>query len=122
MLGTHLAHNVHLVHFEPGRIELRLTDKAPAKLPNDLGAHLSDWTGRRWVVSVSQEDGAPTLAEQNASQVRGRVAWAEEDPLVKAVLETFPGAVIKEVRDVSLDTGDPNAGADEDNPQGEDDA
>ncbi len=118
VLGTHLTDNVHLVHFEPGRIELRLTAKVPAKLPNELGARLSEWTGRRWVVSVSQEDGAPTLEEQAANDKRGRFAKAGEDPLVRAVIETFPGAVIKDVRDVSLVAGT----EEDDNPQGEDDA
>ena len=38
--------------------------QAPANLANRLGARLTEWTGRRWVVSVSGEPGAPSLEQQ----------------------------------------------------------
>jgi len=100
VLGMHLTDHVHLVHFEAGQIELRLADKAPAKLPNELGARLSEWTGRQWFVSVSTDQGAATMRDQSEKIETGRRAEAAADPLVKAVMETFPGAKIKEVRDV----------------------
>jgi DNA polymerase-3 subunit gamma/tau len=103
VLGMHLTDHVHLVHFEAGQIELRLTDKAPAKLPNELGALLGEWTGRQWFVSVSTDQGAATLRDQSEKIETGRRAEAAADPLVKAVMETFPGAKIKEVRDVMAD-------------------
>ena len=39
-------------------------DGAPRDLANRLGKLLGEWTGQRWVVSVSGEEGAPTLREQ----------------------------------------------------------
>src|SRR5262249_23697241 len=95
MLRSHLFAHCHLVHFEEGRIELRLAAAAPRELPNRLGALLSEWTGRRWVVSVSSAEGAATLKEQAERRAQDLKAQAALDPLVRAVLETFPGATIE---------------------------
>jgi DNA polymerase-3 subunit gamma/tau len=108
ILLTHLINDVHLVHFEPGRIELRPGDKAPANLPNRIAGCLNEWTGARWLVSVSGDLGQPTLKQQAhaaAAEMRRRAA---EHPLVKAVLEAFPGAVIDDVRDLKI-AGDDDA-------------
>jgi DNA polymerase-3 subunit gamma/tau len=99
LIRSHLWSHVHLVTFEPGRIELRPEETAPRDLANRLGQLLTEWTGMRWVVAVSQAEGAPTLAEQAAqheSAVRNEVV---AHPLVRAVLDTFPGATIAAVRE-----------------------
>jgi DNA polymerase-3 subunit gamma/tau len=98
IIAAHLKANVRLVSFEPGRIEIHPTDAAPGNLTNQLGALLGEWTGARWIVAVSQAEGAPTLAEAEArreSSLRNEVA---AHPLVRAVLDTFPGAMIASVR------------------------
>ena len=99
LLCSHLSSHVHVVAFEPGRIEFRPEEAAPRDLANRLGQLLGEWTGSRWVVAVSQAEGAPTLAQQEAhrdSELRNEVAV---HPLVRAVLDTFPGATIAAVRE-----------------------
>jgi DNA polymerase III subunit gamma/tau len=99
VIRSHLWSHVHLVAFEPGRIEFRPESAAPRDLANRLGQLLGEWTGSRWIVAVSQAEGAPTLAEdeaRRASEVRNEVAG---HPLVRAVLDTFPGATIAAVRE-----------------------
>jgi len=100
ILHTHLQNDVHLVSFEVGRIELRPTPKAPANLPNRIAACLNEWTGSRWLVSVSGDLGAPTLKEQAQAIDAEMRRRASEHPLVKAVLDAFPGATIDAVRDL----------------------
>ncbi|MEE2980899.1 MAG: DNA polymerase III subunit gamma/tau, partial [Pseudomonadota bacterium] len=90
---------VHLVDFEPGRIEFRPNAGAPKELANDLSQKLSRWTGERWIAVVSGEAGAPTLDEQQAADHARRIAEAGEHPLVAAVLETFADAKVTGVRD-----------------------
>ncbi|MDA0676118.1 MAG: DNA polymerase III subunit gamma/tau, partial [Proteobacteria bacterium] len=97
-LYTNLRHNAHLVHFEPGKIDIRLGPGAPSAFVGDLSSFLNGQTDRRWVVTVSREGGQPTLSEQaNAAAEKVRSA-AMMNPLVKSVLDTFPGATIAEVR------------------------
>jgi DNA polymerase-3 subunit gamma/tau len=119
LIRSHLWSHVHLVAFEPGRIELRPQEAAPRDLANRLGQLLGEWTGARWVVAVSQAEGAPTLAEdeaQRASALRNEVAT---HPLVRAVLDTFPGATIAAVRERFSATG-PAAEASDEAPPAED--
>jgi DNA polymerase-3 subunit gamma/tau len=99
LIRSHLWSHVHLVAFEPGRIELRPQEAAPRDLANRLGQLLGEWTGARWVVAVSQAEGAPTLAEQEAQRASALRNEVAAHPLVRAVLDTFPGATIAAVRE-----------------------
>ncbi|MDQ7249472.1 DNA polymerase III subunit gamma/tau [Dongia sedimenti] len=101
ILLTHIMNDVHLVRFEPGRIELRPTEKAPANLTNRMTACLNEWTGTRWFISVSGDLGAPTLKQQAQAHEAEMRRRAAEHPLVKAVLDAFPGATIDSVRDLT---------------------
>jgi DNA polymerase III subunit gamma/tau len=100
ILHAHIRNNLHLVRFEIGRIEVRPTEHAPANLTNRMGELLTKWTGRRWIVSVSREEGAKTLSQAAASEAEKALNEAAAHPLVKAALETFPGAAIEAVRDL----------------------
>ncbi|HEX6113726.1 MAG TPA: DNA polymerase III subunit gamma/tau [Geminicoccaceae bacterium] len=100
MLHGWLYQTAQLVHFEPGRIELRLAGRTPPDLPGRVAAALQRWTGRAWRVSVAGGDqpAAPTLADQAAAARRARIDAAAEDPRIKPVLQQFPGAAVVDVR------------------------
>ncbi len=93
-----LLNSVHLVRFEPGRIEIHAPD-CPRDFASRLMALLERWTGRRWVVAlITNEKGAATLAEQSAARIAKQKAQAAQHPLVAAVLAAFPGSAIEAVR------------------------
>jgi DNA polymerase-3 subunit gamma/tau len=100
ILAAHLQSDVHLVQFEVGRIDFRPSDKAPSNLATRVAASLNEWTGKRWLVSVSTHEGQQTLKEQEALKRQEKHAEAAAHPLVKAVQSAFPGASIDEVRDL----------------------
>jgi DNA polymerase-3 subunit gamma/tau len=60
---------------------------------------LGEWTGTRWAVVVSQAEGAPTLEQQELSRDSDMKSQVAQHPLVRAVLDAFPGATIAAVRD-----------------------
>jgi len=93
-LYAHLMMHVHLVRFETGRLELHPTERAPANLPNRVGELLGAWTGQRWIVSVSNEPGEPTLRQQADERAAAVQAQALEHPIVKRALAVFPGAAV----------------------------
>jgi DNA polymerase III subunit gamma/tau len=97
-LKSALERDVRLVRFEDGRIEIGLEPTAPKTLTGDLSKKLSDWTGRRWMVIVSADPGAPTLHAQAQSRKAELKDGVRADPLVQAVLTRFPGAEIVDVR------------------------
>jgi len=93
-----LEREVRLVRFEDGRLEVALEASAPKALTGELSKKLSDWTGRRWMVIVSAEPGAPTLYAQAQMRKAELKDGVRADPLVQAVLQRFPGAEIVDVR------------------------
>lgn len=100
-LYAHLHGGAHLVRFGPGRVELRLDAGAPRDLVPRVMRLLSEWTGQRWILTLSNEPGAPTLAEQARLKEADRHEQASRHPVVQALLETFPGARITAVRDLT---------------------
>ena len=93
-----LMHHVHEVRCEPGLIEFRPEPKAPTDLASRLSELLSQWTGRRWIASVSSAQGKPTLSEQKTAKGDELRSQAENNPLVQAIFKTFPGAKLDSVR------------------------
>jgi len=96
---------VHLVRLEQseasGLLEFRPSAAAPRTLAGDLQQKLNSWTGKRWNISIAREGGAPTLAEQRKAAKAARMESVAQEPMVRAVLDRFPGAEITAVRDVT---------------------
>jgi DNA polymerase-3 subunit gamma/tau len=101
VLKVHIENDMHLVRLEPGQLEFRPSPRAPRSLAGDLAQKLKDWTGSRWVVTVAREGGAPTISEQKKSAAQAKLESVMQEPLVRAVLDRFPGAEIVAVRDIA---------------------
>jgi DNA polymerase-3 subunit gamma/tau len=119
LLHGHLLHSVHLVRFAPPVIELRPHVDAPRDTAARLGALLLAATGTRWTIALSQDAGEPTIAAQGQAADQSRRATAAEHPLVRAILDAFPGATIDAVRDPGTDAYGLPASAAADIPLGE---
>jgi DNA polymerase III subunit gamma/tau len=89
-----LERDVRLVRCEDGQLEIALEPSAAKALVGELSRKLNEWTGRRWMVAVSSEPGAPTLKAQNDARQAALKDSARADPLVQAVLARFPGSEI----------------------------
>ncbi|MEX1083169.1 MAG: DNA polymerase III subunit gamma/tau [Xanthobacteraceae bacterium] len=107
-IKTALERDVRLVRFEDGRLEIAPLPSAPKTLVGDLSRKLTAWTGRRWIVAVSSEEGAPTVRAQREAQKAELMRGVRTDPLVQSVLARFPGAEIVDVRrtDAAAGQGD----------------
>ena len=102
-LHAHLLHSVHVVRFAPPVIEWRQDPDAPRDLPSRLAALLQQATNTRWTIAVSAAPGEPTLAEQGMAADTARRNVAADHPLVRAILEAFPGARLESVHDANTD-------------------
>ncbi|HET9174883.1 MAG TPA: DNA polymerase III subunit gamma/tau, partial [Pseudolabrys sp.] len=89
-----LERDVRLVRCEDGQLEIALEASATKTLVHNLQRKLAGWTGKRWIVVVSKEQGAPTLRAQAEAQQAEIERGVQRDPLVQAVLSRFPGAKI----------------------------
>ncbi len=110
-LKNALLEQVRLVHFKPGNIELNPLPAAPQQLTQELMRKLKAWTGRVWIVAVSdQEQGAETLGAQRRAREAREIDQVRAHPAVQEVLLHFPNARIAAVRPTAQaapdDTGD----------------
>ncbi|MDB5474361.1 MAG: polymerase subunit gamma/tau [Devosia sp.] len=86
------------VSFEQGRIEVALLEDTDPGIIATLSARLQAWTGQRWLVNVSSKPPQGlTLRQEQEQRKEAAHAAAHEDPLVKAILDTFPGAKLVNV-------------------------
>ena len=110
-----LERDVRLVRCEDGQLEIALEARAPKTLVHDLQRKLTGWTGKRWIVVVSKEQGAPTMRAQADAQQAEIDRGVQNDPLVQAVLSRFPGAKIVGVTQNGSDQAEQtaNAGSDD---------
>jgi DNA polymerase-3 subunit gamma/tau len=106
ILRAHLYAHVHLVHFERGRVELRLDPGAPRDLINKVAQKLVEWTGQRWLVGIAPDGGETTMKEQEEAREHSIRGEAARHPLVRAVLDAFPGARIETVREIEAPAPD----------------
>jgi DNA polymerase-3 subunit gamma/tau len=93
-----LERDVRLVRFEDGTLEIALESGARKTLVGELSKKLAEWTGRRWMVAVSAEAGSPSVRAQAEMRKAEMKEGVRGDPLVRAVMERFPGAEIVDVR------------------------
>ncbi|GLR89096.1 DNA polymerase III subunit gamma/tau [Bradyrhizobium iriomotense] len=118
-----LEGDMRLVRFEDGRLEVALEPNASKTMISELARKFELWTGRRWTVIVSNEQGQPTLRSLNQAAKQEHARTAEADPRVQEVLSRFPGAKVVEVRRLAPETPESNINADygsDDPPDGSD--
>jgi DNA polymerase-3 subunit gamma/tau len=98
LLAARIRNHVKLVSLKPGNLQIGLVGAAPDQLAGDIARYLSQWTGQRWLVSLSESGGAQTLAEEQRDadeKLRDTIA---SEPLVAQILDIFPGASIDEIK------------------------
>jgi DNA polymerase-3 subunit gamma/tau len=108
-----LTEQVRLIQFKPGLIEINPLPQAPRELGQELMRKLKAWTGRVWIVAVSDDQGAAPLGVQRREKEASAIAAISEHPAVKQVMQHFPGARIAAVRSVAEPVPPPAESADE---------
>ena len=99
LLFNNLFSHVHLVSFKKGKIELNPTKDAPKDLASKVGQFLSEWTKEKWHILMTQEKGEATLEVQNDKEKDRVINDLSKNERIKEILNAFPGAKIKEVKD-----------------------
>jgi len=111
-LKNALLEQVRLVHFKPGDIALNPLPLAAPDLLQELMRKLKSWTGRVWIVSTSEQEGEEPLGVQRRAAEALEIEALKAHPAVQEVLRHFPGAEIKDVRNVAEGQPDTDNGSD----------
>ncbi|RMD88629.1 MAG: DNA polymerase III subunit gamma/tau [Alphaproteobacteria bacterium] len=99
VLATMLKDHVRLVDYRPGRLTIHPTERAAPDLAHRVRTCLERWTGRDWQIVLSSEVGEASLREKELAHRARLREEALAHPLVRAVMERFPGATLSDVRE-----------------------
>jgi len=105
-LAVLLKDYVRPVSFKPGALEINITRQTPPDFLMRVKSCLKAWTGTDWLIAVSKEAGDATIRSKEVARDKQRKDEALAEPIVKALLTSFPGARLLAVRDSRVDEGD----------------
>ncbi len=92
-----LERNVKLVSFVPGKINITFNEKLNKNFIKILTDKLLQWTGERWIISLSKQQGEETVYEKNISIKRDNLAKEMNSEIVKDFQSAFPDAKLVDV-------------------------
>ena len=97
-LKYELETNVNLVSFDNCRIEISFNNNLDKEFIKNLSTKLYDWTGERWIISLSQKIGQPSQKEKNDISKNQSLEEAKKEEVYKKILEFFPDAELIDIK------------------------
>ena len=94
-----LERNVKLVSFTKGKINISFNEKLNKNFIKILTEKLLIWTGERWIISLSKNEGAKTFHQINKEKKESEFKNEENSKIVKEFLSTFSDANLVNVKD-----------------------
>jgi len=97
-LKYELETNVNLVAFENKIIEISFNENLDKEFIKDLATKLYDWTGDRWIISLSKKIGELSKKETNIINEKELLKNEKNSEIYKKVLDLFLDAELIDVK------------------------
>ena len=94
-----LERNVKLVSFNKGKIDISFNEKLNKNFIKNLTERLLNWTGERWIISLSKNLEAKSLYEKNQENETNKINEFKKSKIAKELELAFPDARLIEVKD-----------------------
>jgi len=85
-----LERNVKLVSFSKGKINISFNEKLNKNFIKNLTEKLIEWTGERWIISLSKNTGAKSIYEKNLDSKSDQINEFRKTKLAKDIADAFP--------------------------------
>ena len=92
-----LERNVKLVSFEKGKIDISFNDKLNKHFIKNLSEKLHNWTGERWIISLSKNLEAKSIYEKNLEIKKNKIEEFKKSKAAKEFERAFPDAKLIDV-------------------------
>ncbi len=83
---------MNLVNFEKNRIEISFNDNLDKNFVKDLSSKLFEWTGERWIITLSKVKGDISVKEKEKMKRDDIIKNEKNSELYKSILERFSDA------------------------------
>ncbi|MEK9717172.1 MAG: DNA polymerase III subunit gamma/tau, partial [Pelagibacteraceae bacterium] len=93
-----LERNVRLVNFSEGKIDIAFNEKLSKDFIKNLTSKLLEWTGKRWIITLSKDTGSETIYDKKTQLKNKLFEEAKKSEVYKKMLEAFPDAELVEIR------------------------
>ena len=94
-----LERNVRLVKFEYGKIDINFNENLNKSFINKLSKSLFRWTNKRWIITLSKNEGEKTLHEKKIESRKNFLDKEKQNPVYREILDTFPDADLIDVKE-----------------------
>ena len=105
-LKYELETNVNLVSFENFRMEISFNDSLDKDFIKELSHKLFEWTGNRWIITLSQKKGEISVKEKDQINQRQIFEEVKKSNIYKKVLEILPDAELIDVKKIDKESND----------------
>ena len=105
-LKYELETNVNLVSFENFRMEISFNDSLDKDFIKELSHKLFEWTGNRWIITLSQKKGEISMKEKDQINQRQIFDEVKKSNIYKKVLEILPDAELIDVKKIDKESND----------------
>ena len=101
MLHTYLYNNIKPIFFKEGELEINAEKIIDPNFTRTISKLISKWTGRIWQISTTSSNLGKTLYEEDLINQHKEIEIMQNDPLVKNLLDTFPGSKINSITNIN---------------------
>ena len=96
-LKYELEKNVNLIRFEKNIIEISFNDNLEKNFVKDLSLKLFEWTGERWIITLSKKKGEISIKDKRENEKMLFLKQSKNSELYKNVINKFSDAELIEV-------------------------
>ena len=94
-----LERNVKLVSFNKGKIDISFNEKLNKNFIKNLTEKLLQWTGERWIISLSQNPEAKSIYEKNLENQNRTIEDFKKSKIAKDLESAFPDAELTDIKE-----------------------
>ena len=92
-----LEKNVNLIKFSDGKIDISFNDNLAKKFVKNLSQKLLEWTGKRWLITLTKAIGQKTFSEQQAIKKIKLIEKGKNDGMYKKFKNIFSDAELIDI-------------------------
>ena len=94
-----LERNVKLVSFNKGKIDISFNEKLNKDFIKNLTEKLLEWTGERWIISLSKNSEAKSVYEKNIEAKNNFIDEFKKGQIAKEIETAFPDAKLIDIEE-----------------------